>query len=90
MRPAGEVRIALLNAAKAACGSGQGATMRELASRACVGQKAARETIKNMVRAGVLLPVGERRVQYRNRPVLIYTVQQGPANEACAASASAH
>jgi len=90
MRPAGEIRVALLDAAKAACKSGHGVTMRELASRACVGQKAARETIKNMVRAGVLLPAGERRVHYRNRPVLVYTVPMASANEACAAIASAH
>lgn len=90
MRPAGEVRTALLDAARAAQQNGRGFTMRELAARACVGRAAARKTIENMVRAGVLQESGELPVEYRNRPVKLYDLPQSLVNEAGAASASAH
>lgn len=90
MRPAGEVRLALLNAARASRQNGRGFTMRELAARACVGRAVAQETIKNMVRAGVLEPTGELQVEYRNRPVKLYHVARSLMNEAGAAGASAH
>ena len=76
MRPAGEVRLAMLQAAhtlrreRMACG--QGPTLAELAARSQVGYKAARVTVANLRRAGHLEIVGTRRVPGRNRPVAEY------------------
>lgn len=77
MRPAGEVRQALLRAAEALAQPGQGPTLQELAAKACVGMAVARHTVGNMTRAGQLrkLPQG-RRVAYRNRPVAEYAPAQ--------------
>ncbi|WP_371083512.1 hypothetical protein [Variovorax sp. RCC_210] len=46
--------------------------MLELALHAQVGYVAARKTVDNMRRAGVLVPIRERKVDYRNRPVAEY------------------
>ena len=67
MRPTGEVRQALLQAAQQGPG-----TLRQLAQRAQVGWDAARHTVPNMSRAGILRKVGEERVEYRNRLVHVY------------------
>lgn len=80
MRPAGEVRLALLQACSLlAMGKpgqggqvGQGVTLHEMAHHAQVGLVAARATVKNMRRAGQLHIAGHRRVAYRNRPVAEY------------------
>jgi hypothetical protein len=76
MRPAGEVRQALLQAAGDLVyvedGRPRGPTLQELAARAQVGAKAALTTVKNMTRSGALRPIGERKVPYRNRPVAEY------------------
>ncbi|MFN7041642.1 MAG: hypothetical protein ACK4OH_10800 [Acidovorax temperans] len=75
MRPAGDVRRALLDACEALAGempAGRGPCMREIAEGAGVGLYAARKTVSNMVRAGVLHGVHDRRVGYRNRPVKEY------------------
>lgn len=73
MRPAGEIRQALLSAASLHYTSaGHGATLKELAHRACVGMADARICASNLKRAGALAIVGERRVEYRNRPVAEY------------------
>lgn len=72
MRPAGEVRKALLQACEDLahdCPQGRGPIMREIAQRACVGLSAARDAMRNMRRAGAITQVHERRVPYRNRPV---------------------
>lgn len=79
MRPSGEVRLALLDAATALVSPAVAAdpfaprpTLREIAHRACVGVDAASGTIKNMTRAGVLRQVRTRRVDYCNKPVAEY------------------
>jgi hypothetical protein len=72
MRPAGEVRQALLKAAGELMTPEHGFTLQELAQRACVGYSAARRTIDNMTRSGQLVRAGERKVDYRNRPVAEY------------------
>jgi hypothetical protein len=80
MRPAGEIRQALIQAARDVVaelglqdkGIGRGATLAELADRSCVGRDAARRCVDNMRRSGALQIVGERRVDYRNRPVAEY------------------
>lgn len=72
MRPAGEVRLALLSAAAELTTPEQGPTLRELAHHAQVGEAAARSTVKNMRKSGALRAVRTRRVGYRNRPVAEY------------------
>lgn len=72
MRPAGEVRLALLKAARELTTVEQSATLLELAKHSQVGFMAARRTVDNMRRAGVLQVVRTRRVDYRNRPVAEY------------------
>ena len=68
MRPAGDVRKALLDVVQAA----PGRTLQELADRACVGMDAARRTMDNLRRAGVVQRGPDRVVEYRNRPVATY------------------
>lgn len=72
MRPAGEVRQALMQAAQDLCSGGAGVTLSELADKSCVARDSARRCIDNMRRAGHLQVVGSRRVDYRNRPVAEY------------------
>ncbi len=72
MRPAGEVRLALLRAARELATPDRAGTLREIAERACVGVSSARWTIRDMWRAGQLAQVRERPVSYRNRPVWEY------------------
>lgn len=83
-RPSGEVHLAMLRAAAALrierAQSGQGATLLEIVQRSQVGYAVARSTLRNMVAHGHLHVVGQRRVEYRNRPVLEYApaVQHKP------------
>ncbi|PZO17651.1 MAG: hypothetical protein DCF26_09490 [Burkholderiales bacterium] len=72
MRPAGEIREALLNSCRALVTPTQAPTLSELAQHAQVGSDAARRTIANMKRHGVICTARERRVEYRNRPVHEY------------------
>ena len=72
MRPAGEVRQALLNACTQLATPDRGPTLREMAAVACVGLQAARRTVENMSGAGQLHRVRDRKVEYRNRPVAEY------------------
>ncbi len=64
--------MALFNAASTISTPQRGATLAELADKACVGREAARRTVDHMKRAGALQIVGQRRVEYRNRPVAEY------------------
>lgn len=87
MRPAGEIRHALLRACEslaARAAAGRGPTLREMAAEARVGLEAARRTVENMTRYGVLVVPRTRRVPYRNRPVAEYV----PAAMAAQASAA--
>lgn len=85
MRPAGEIRQALLQACMALATPDRGATLREIAQHAQVGLSAARKTVANMKQAGALQIARDRRVAYRNRPVAEYVPaawtppQQSPA-----------
>lgn len=72
MRPAGEVRKALLDACTTLAQPQQAPTLRELAAHARVGLEAARGTVSEMRRAGVVRIARTRRVAYRNRPVAEY------------------
>ena len=75
-RPAGEVYLALLQAAQAIkaerADTGEGATLLELSKRACVGYAAARQKVAALKRYGHLTITGQREVAYRNRPVAEY------------------
>jgi hypothetical protein len=76
MRPAGEAHLALIQAAhkiKAErAASGQGATLAELAARACVGYKVARMLVPSLKRRGHLTVTGARQVPSRGRPAAEY------------------
>lgn len=76
MRPAGEVHLALLQAAHAIraerASTGQGATLLELVHRSQVGYKVAHALVPKLSARGQLTKVGERKVPYRNRPVAEY------------------
>lgn len=76
MRPAGEINLAILQAAhtirRERAESGQGPTLAELVVRAQVGYAAARATVQNLRRAGKLEVIGTRKVPNRNRPVAEY------------------
>lgn len=69
------MRQALFDAAQALTTPDSSPTMLELAKHAQVGFKAARTTVDNMRRAGVLVVVRTRTVSYRNRPVAEYATQ---------------
>lgn len=71
MRPAGDIRKALLDAATAMAAAG-GGTLRELAHKAQVPVAVARRTLDNSCRAGALQRGPDRVVPYRNRPVATY------------------
>ena len=75
-RPAGEVHLALLQAAAAIrlerLASGQGATLSELVARSCVGLQVARNSVPKLKKRGHLVIVGERLVPGRNRPAAEY------------------
>lgn len=79
MRPAGEVRQALLQAASDLATPQRAPTLRELAAHAQVGSDAARHTVQNLHRHGALQIVRTRRVHYRNRPVAEYAPAPRPA-----------
>lgn len=72
MRPAGEVRLALLQAACELATEEHAPTLTELAHRACVAVGAAKRTVYKMTRAGALTIPRTRKVDYRNRPVAEY------------------
>lgn len=69
MRPAGDVRQALLAAARDLTTAARSPTLREIATHAKVGYSAARRTLDNMKRAGDVVVPRQRRVAYVNRPV---------------------
>jgi len=71
-RPLSEVARALLSTANRLSAAGRAVTLAEMAAGACVGQQAARKSVSNLKRYGHLKIVGQRRVDYRNRPVAEY------------------
>ena len=78
MRPRGDVRAAMMGAARSLAGEGvAGMTYRDLAARGCVGFDAASVTIKNMAKAGELVGVGTRQVPGIRRPLRTYRLGDG-------------
>lgn len=65
MRPAGDIRLALLEAVQERPGS----TLRELAANAQVGVNAAKYSLANMKRSGCVRRGESRIVPHHNRPV---------------------
>ena len=84
MRPAGELRQALAAAARKLeaqrmASAHRGATWRDLAAHAGVGYSAAKQTVRNMARAGELKRLPEdARTSYSRRPMALY-VPAAPA-----------
>jgi hypothetical protein len=73
MRPPGEIRCAVLNAAQALTAErGQGATWHDLAKHARVSRRAARQAVRDLARAGELLRVGSVPVPGVRRPMTTY------------------
>lgn len=79
MRPRGEIRAALSAAALslAPVADAAGVTYLDLAATAKVGFEAARNTTKDMVKAGELVPVGFRQVPGIKRPLRTYVAAAG-------------
>ncbi len=73
MRPAGEIRVALLKAMRELKAP---ATSRMVAARACVGFEAARRALDNMARGQVVVKPGTTRVPGVKRPVPLYALRQ--------------
>lgn len=73
MRPRGEIRVALTEAAQALAKAGaSAATWRDMAQRAGVGYQAARQTVERMALHGDLRRAGEVRVPHSRRPMALY------------------
>lgn len=72
MRPAGDVRQALLRACSEMYTPERSPTLAELTARACVSRGAALHTVKNLIRNELLFIPRTRKVEYRNRPVAEY------------------
>lgn len=79
MRPPGEIRAALSEAARVLKAEANGATWRDMALRANVGFLAARRTVENMARSGELVPVGSAKVAHSKRWMVLYEPAAVPA-----------
>ena len=77
-RPTGEVRQALLDAARTHVQPNRAPTLQELAATAQVGRVAAMNTVKNMVRSGDLQIVRRRWVAHSAKPVAEYAPADAP------------
>jgi hypothetical protein len=77
-RPTGEVRRALMQAARTQVQPHRAPTLQELASTAQVGRVAAMNTVKNMVRDGDLQIVRRRWVAHSAKPVAEYAPADAP------------
>ena len=72
MRPVGEIRSAIERAVQA---KGRG-TYIDLADAAQVGYDAAKQAIKDMVRARRLIPVDHQTLPHSKRPLLVYEFRE--------------
>jgi len=76
MRPAGDIRQALRQAAERLAQQQDGVTWRELAEAAQVGYTAARATVDNMARAGELPVIGQAKRAHSRRWMTLYGAPQ--------------
>lgn len=87
MRPRGEIREALGSAMRELGGG----TWRDLATHAQVGYDVAKQTVRDMARAGEIQPAGEVRVSHSCRPMVRYEPASASAPAGpCALSAVVH
>lgn len=82
MRPVGDVRKALSEAAEALAKEASAATWREISARANVGFKVGRNTVQNMERAGVLEKVGVEKRAHSKRWMVLYAPPGAPCSAA--------
>jgi len=71
VRPAGDVSVALMAAARVLA-KGGGGTYIDLAQHACVSRAAAQQSVKNMARRGELLVVARKRTEGAAKPLHVY------------------
>lgn len=76
-RPRGEVRQALATAGAALAVEQGGFTWRDVAQVACVGFAVARQTVRDMERAGELRRVGRQAAAHSCRPMNVYEPVSG-------------
>lgn len=72
MRPMNHAALALLLAANRLSAAGRGVTLAEMRQDAKVSEHTARMFVPSLARRGHLKIIGERKVDYRNRPVAEY------------------
>ncbi len=77
MRPRGEIRQALADAAERLHEQLGPVTWRDMAAAACVGFAAAKATARNMEAAGELAVQGTKRVPGVCRPMKLYAPRRG-------------
>lgn len=71
-RPRGEIRQVLVQAVETLADQHGSCTWREAAAFAQVGFAVAKQTFKDMARAGELEPIGQKPVQGSCRPMKLY------------------
>jgi hypothetical protein len=82
MRPPGEVRETIVSTVREA---GQSLALRDIAQRSQVGYDAARRTLDNAVRCGVLEIVGHEKREHSSKWVALYDVPRpAPSSDAFA------
>ena len=83
MRPMNHAALALLQAANRLSAAGRGVTLAEMRQDAKVSERTARMFVPSLARRGHLKIIGERKVDYRNRPVAEYAPvpADDPAND---------
>ena len=78
-RPAGEVRIALIEGAHGVAKDRDKFTFRALTTHVRIDALTARRTLANMSHAGLIERAGQARVDGVNRPVVAYRLPQREA-----------
>ena len=70
----GSIGVALMKAAEEF--GAEGGTVREIATKAQVGWDSARTYMPKLKKRGYMRVVGERKVDYRHRPVSLYAITE--------------
>jgi hypothetical protein len=78
MRPPGDIRKAIDQAARELAIERDAATWRDMAERANVGYLTARRTVENMERAGALQRVGSEKREHSRRWMALYAPVPAP------------
>lgn len=88
MRPHGEVRQALLQAATKLSEQQGGVTWRDMAEQAQVGYVVARRTVENMASAGALEKIGSSKRAHSRRWMTLYAPRAAEPNFATAGTSA--